>query len=261
MVVPIAVLAGTMIFLALVERVHAIRHDAAALLRPLFFTDVLYMVTGFVVLPLLEAYFLGSESQRTAGHTALPRWFLAAICFVLIDSGNYVVHLLLHRVEVLWEFHKVHHSSRSLDWLATFRSHLVEQCLRHAVAPAMLLVVGFPPDAIVPAGAAYIAWTMFVHSNVGLDLRLLEAFVITPSLHRLHHVPESSQLNLGGVLTVWDRLRGTLERNRRTTDRGLGVPGEITTYPQGWLRQLVEPAVRIVNRGNHPPGLSTAPLD
>ena len=44
-----------------------------------------------------------------------------------LDVGNYFAHYCLHRFDVLWQFHKTHHSSRKLDWLATFRSHIGEQ--------------------------------------------------------------------------------------------------------------------------------------
>jgi len=37
-----------------------------------------------------------------------------------LDVGNYFAHYCLHRFDVLWQFHKTHHSSRELDWLANF---------------------------------------------------------------------------------------------------------------------------------------------
>jgi lathosterol oxidase len=52
------------------------------------------------------------------------------------------VHLSLHRFEALWQLHEVHHSSPALDWLATFRSHLLEQALRHFATPLLLVAVG-----------------------------------------------------------------------------------------------------------------------
>ncbi len=83
-------------------------------------------------------------------------------------------HWLLHRVDALWEFHKVHHSSRTLDWLATFRSHLVEQVVRRLVAPLLLLVAGFPLDVIVAAAAIFTVWATFNHSNLRARLGPLE---------------------------------------------------------------------------------------
>src|ERR671912_2718399 len=40
----------------------------------------------------------------------LPTWvnFLAA--FLFLDYGNYLWHVLLHRLPILWRFHLVHHT-------------------------------------------------------------------------------------------------------------------------------------------------------
>ena len=64
--------------------------------------------------------------------------------------------------------------------------------------------------------------------------------LITPRLHRLHHVATSCEKNFGVAFSVWDRLARTLTT---ATEEGgpLGVPGEIDTYPQTWTKQLVEP--------------------
>jgi len=81
-------------------------------------------------------------------------------------SGTTVAHWLLHRVDFLWELHKVHHSSPTLDWLATFRSHVIEQALRRLIAPVLLIVAGFSTDAVVLAGSLFYAWAAFNHANL-----------------------------------------------------------------------------------------------
>lgn len=45
-----------------------------------------------------------------------------------------------------------------------------------------------------------------------------------------------------------DRLRGTLHSGDASDPDHLGVPGEVTTYPQGWSRQLIHP-LRVIRRG------------
>jgi sterol desaturase/sphingolipid hydroxylase (fatty acid hydroxylase superfamily) len=74
----------------------------------------------------------------------------------------------------------------------------------------------------------------------------LESILITPRLHRLHHVPETDSCNLGTVFTFWDRLRGTLMVADVGPETALGVVDEIETYPQRWADQLIEPPKRIV---------------
>jgi lathosterol oxidase len=163
---------------------------------------------------------------------------------VMLDLGNYLAHYLLHRSDWLWEFHKVHHSIMQLDWLATFRSHLVEQALRRLLAPVLLIVVGVPIEAVLIASGIFISWAMLNHSNLELNLRFLEPVLITPRLHRVHHLYKISERNLGTVFTCWDRIRGTLVLVETNEKSVFGVGEE--TYPQGWFVQFVEPMRRII---------------
>jgi len=189
--------------LALLERLERLRFRASPLWRAHAASDVIYLLTGYV-----------------AGGSL-------ALAYIVATShlGNYAAHWLLHRVDALWEFHKAHHSSPTLDWLATFRSHLVEQTLRRLVAPALLIVAGLPPDAVVVAASLFTAWAMLNHSNLALDLGFLERVLVTPALHRVHHVPRTTERNLGTVFVFWDALRGTLVRTGPAPDCVFGVPG------------------------------------
>ena len=164
---------------------------------------------------------------------------MLALALVVYDLGAYLSHRLLHRFDLLWRIHKVHHSSRSLDWLATFRGHVLEHVLRNTLSPVLMILVGFPLAAVALAAAVHAASSVFVHANLGLNLAFLETVLITPRLHRLHHVVETSDKNFGTLFSAWDRLAGVLVTSARSGT--LGVPGEVESYPQTWGRQLVEP--------------------
>lgn len=248
---PSLVLLSTALILATLERLPGVRFTRAPLLRTGFTSDVVYLVTGFIAGTALTLAYIVAASQALgalgvprAAALDVPLWIAAPACLVLLDAGNYAAHLLLHRFEALWAIHKVHHSSRTLDWLATFRSHLLEQTLRRLVAPLGLIVAGAPLAAVVAAASVFNAWAMLNHANLALDLRALEPLFITPRLHRLHHLPASTDRNLGTVLTLWDRLRGSLVTREIAPDERCGVPGEIDSYPEGWWPQLREPFTR-----------------
>lgn len=53
--------------------------------------------------------------------------------------------------------------------------------------------------------------------------------------------------NLGTILTLWDRLRGTLVTGN-AEPRVFGLPGESEPYLEGWWRQLVEPGRRVTRQ-------------
>jgi sterol desaturase/sphingolipid hydroxylase (fatty acid hydroxylase superfamily) len=166
-----------------------------------------------------------------------------AIATVLYDLCASTAHLLLHRYDLLWRLHKVHHSSRVLDWLATTRAHGLEHLARGIPTQAALFTLGVPTSALAMALAIYAAFATLGHSNLRLDLSRLEWLFVTPRIHRLHHVPETTHHNFGTIFTLWDRLLGRLviKECDPDPDQILGVPGEIDRYPQSWWRQLVEP--------------------
>jgi len=243
------ILIATLFTLMVVERVPFLRFSRSRLFRPLFVTDIFYFLTGGVALGLLlraqAIHWVDAAGILPLASFALPFPLVVVFAIVLYDCGAYISHLLLHRFDVLWELHKVHHSSRMLDWLATFRAHALEHALRHLASPVFLILLGFPLKAVGIAGAVHSAWAAFVHANVRLNLSVLELLFITPHLHRLHHASGTSERNLGTIFSLWDRLRGTLVTAVSTLPEPIGVPGEIDTYPQDWFSQFVEPLRRI----------------
>jgi sterol desaturase/sphingolipid hydroxylase (fatty acid hydroxylase superfamily) len=234
--------------LALAERLPGLRFRAAPLARPQAATDALWLLTSWVLLGVLTtppvvaaAVWAGAASGLGDVWNAVAPVAQVVVALVALDLGNYVAHWLMHRVDVLWTFHAVHHSITHLDWLATFRSHLLEQLLRRGVAAALLIAAGIPPRAVALAAGVFLVWAIANHSNVRLPLAGLEWLLITPRLHRLHHVPATSERNLGTVFSCWDRLRGTLVRADAPADVRFGFPRQPASYPQDWLGQVVAP--------------------
>ncbi|MEW6733047.1 MAG: sterol desaturase family protein [Acidobacteriota bacterium] len=240
-----------MLLFAILERSPRLRFRPSRLLRRYYASDVFYLLTGFIAGGSLVAMYisvatqwLGSllRSPRLAA-LELPLWLSVLLALLVLDFSNYFAHYLLHRYDLFWEFHKIHHSSAKLDWLATFRSHILEQTLRRLIAPILLILIGFPTYVVALAGGVFIAWGIFNHANLRFRLDILETILITPHLHRVHHLPNMSHTNLGTIFSFWDRLRGTLTVVEIEPDTyfGNGEP----LYPQSWLPQFIEPFRRI----------------
>lgn len=232
------ILLATISVLLVLERFGKIRFEVLPVLRPYAGTDVFYLLTSGVGLSM-AAQSLAVRFVAPASSFAVTGALLAC-SFVLFDLGGYASHRLLHRFDFLWEVHKVHHSSRRLDWLATFRGHVLEHVVRQLFSPVLLIALGIPLPIVALTAAAHGAWAAFVHSNFGPRLRFLDPILITPRLHRLHHVASSCEKNFGVALSIWDHLAGTLT-TATEADGPIGVPGEIDTYPQTWTTQLIEP--------------------
>ncbi len=95
------------------------------------FNDGIQAVTGFD----LQA----SNPLRTA-----PLWVVLLVGFIVRDFVQWWTHRLLHRVEFLWEFHKVHHSVEQMGFAAHLRYHWMENVVYRSIEyiPLALLGIG-----------------------------------------------------------------------------------------------------------------------
>lgn len=236
---PFTVLTLTCAYLlvGVLERRPALRFRALTAPRPFLATDAGWYalavgataITSYVLAPWF-ATFAVSSSARALGQ--LPWAARLAIGVVAFDAVSFAVHVTMHRSDLLWSFHKVHHSTLELDGFATTRSHLFENMVRFIPPQLLLYVIGLPVSVVAPTVALAAIYGISNHSNLDVRASWLEAVLVTPRIHRRHHVPSTTQNNFGAILTVWDRLAGTLLR--RDTDPGerYGVPGEVDTFPQ-----------------------------
>src|SRR5438874_472311 len=72
---------------------------------------------------------------------------LVAAIFVA-DLGQYVVHRTFHTVPFLWRFHSIHHSIKTLDWIAGSRSHFIDIVITRGLVMIPMMVCGFPQSVL-----------------------------------------------------------------------------------------------------------------
>jgi sterol desaturase/sphingolipid hydroxylase (fatty acid hydroxylase superfamily) len=219
------------------ERTPALRFRELSSPRPHFATDVAWYsiavgataVSVFVFRPVLAELSIAPIRDALAGAPFLAKLLLGVVVFDLV---SFVIHRCLHRYDALWNIHKVHHSTLELDGFATTRSHMIENMLRFVPGQALLFLIGMPVAVVAASVAIAAIYGVSNHSNLGVDLRWIEPVLVTPRLHRRHHVPSTTQTNFGGILTIWDRIAGSQCRADTLAEERYGVPGEIDTYPQ-----------------------------
>jgi len=73
-----------------------------------------------------------------------PLWAVLLVGFLVRDFVQWWVHRLLHRVEWLWQFHKVHHSVEEMGFAAHLRYHWMETIVYRSIEyiPLALLGIG-----------------------------------------------------------------------------------------------------------------------
>jgi sterol desaturase/sphingolipid hydroxylase (fatty acid hydroxylase superfamily) len=154
----------------------------------------------------------------------LPSLALIGISIVTLDLATYLAHVRMHKVPVLWRFHRVHHSDEFVDATTTFRQHPLEGVWRFLWIIVPVWTLGLPALGIAIYRILSAGNGLIEHSNIGLSQkfdRLVSLVWTTPNMHKIHHSrsPQQTDSNYGNLLALCDRAFGTF----RPTDEALGV--------------------------------------
>ena len=166
--------------------------------------------------------------------------FFTVLLFLLDDFTRYILHLLLHKVPFLWEFHKVHHSAKVLTPFTIYRTHPVESYLyacRMALTQGVAVGIGYHLFGTTLSMYDILGANVFVFlfNIFGANLRhshiwfswgdKLENWFISPAQHQVHHSdnPAHFDTNLGSALAIWDRIGGSLIKASEAGKVTIGV--------------------------------------
>jgi sterol desaturase/sphingolipid hydroxylase (fatty acid hydroxylase superfamily) len=175
-----------------------------------------------------------------------PPLLASGIGLLALDAVSYAWHRANHRVPLFWRFHQVHHGDASFHVTTALRFHPGELLLALPVRLAAIALLGVPAVGVVVFELVFGACNVLEHGNFDLPSRIdarVQRVLVTPSLHRAHHVAEQGLLdtNFGTVFSLWDRLarsfRGSSPEQRVTT----GLPGWPADAPPSLLRSLWMP--------------------
>ena len=138
-----------------------------------------------------------------------------AIALVLLDlTAQYWAHYLLHKIRWMWRMHVIHHSDTKVDATTGTRLHPGDFAVREVFALSALVLTGAPLAFYVIYRVTTIFFTFLTHANISLPARadaMLSLVFVTPDMHKFHHHFERpwTDMNFGGILSVWDRMFGT----------------------------------------------------
>ena len=195
--------------------------------------------------------YLGEGNVFAWGELPVMLLFTLAI-FIADDFSRFAVHLLYHRVPLLWRFHAIHHSADALTPLTFYRIHSLELLINSSRSVA---VIGFVSgcfmylfkDDIVLWDILGVNSVVFLFNCLGANLRHspvwlsyggFEKFFISPAQHQIHHSahPLHHNKNMGSTLAIWDYLFGTLLLSQGEKVDAFGVYGNSNT--QHFLKQI-----------------------
>ncbi len=227
-----------------------------SIIRKDFWLDGFYMFFNFFIFLILISGdykvigLLFSEIGITHKSFAIidishwSMWIQLLVFFIILDFVQWVTHVLLHKFEVLWRFHKVHHSVKEMGFAAHLRYHWMENILYKPLKTiGVMLIGGFEPEQAYIVHFIAITIGHLNHANVRITWGPFKYLFNNSVMHLYHHVkalPEDKPMgiNFGISLSIWDYIFKT---NYVPDDNGeieLGFPDE-ESFPKDFWGQLI----------------------
>ncbi len=184
---------------------------------------------------------------------------------LVTDFFTYIVHLAMHKIPFLWEFHKIHHSATSLNPITQYRIHPIELIINNIIGFLTFGLVtgifeflsGGSVSKWVFLGANVFSFIFFIlganlrHSHVKFRyLNSLEHIFMSPVQHQIHHSknPKHWDKNMGSRLAIWDWLFGTLFLSKDISKLSFGIGGKEDTKYITFMQNLLNPFVNNYQR-------------
>ncbi len=227
-----------------------------SLFRKDFWMDGFYMFFNFFIFSILisgDYEVLGllfhkigitTKSLAVFNISNWPVGFQLVVFFIILDFVQWLTHVLLHKYDFLWRFHKVHHSVKEMGFAAHLRYHWMENILYKPLKTlGVMLLGGFEPEQAYIVHFIAITIGHLNHANIRITWGPFKYILNNSVMHLYHHMktlPENKPkgINFGISLSIWDFLFKT---NYIPDDNGeieLGFSNE-ENFPKGFLGQLL----------------------
>ena len=203
-----------------------------------FIVGLILLVVNFLLHHLFGWLQSSSFQQYVHNISFVPQLLL---CILVADLAQYWTHRGYHEVPFMWRFHSVHHSVKTMDWLAGSRQHMLELVFTRVCVLAPLYVLGFS-EAVMNAYIIVVGFqAVFNHANVHLPWGPLKYVIVTPNFHHWHHASDDEAIdkNYAAHYAFLDYLFGTAVKSTKKFPEKYGVVGDY--MPDGFVKQQMFP--------------------
>ncbi len=226
-------LAAAFVVLFLIERKRKLRKATQPVLKRGLTNSLVaipsFGLLRFAFLPIMVQ--LAARNKNFGINHILPgsEFMRTIYTFLLLDYGNYVWHVLNHKIPLLWRFHLIHHTDLDLDTLTAFRFHFGEMVGSVFFRGLFVLISGATAKQVLAYEFCFEAAAQFHHSNIKLPFKLETAVnrvIVTPRMHGIHHSVNKSETdsNYAVIFSFWDRLHHTFSSLLNRDQVVIGVP-------------------------------------
>jgi len=214
------------------------------------------ILTFLTFIPAKGILALAPLTATRAWMGALPLLVQFIAIMFLTDVVQYWVHRAFHRVPWLWQFPAVHHSARSMDWMAGARMHFLEILVLRSTTVIPMFVLGFNPAAVNAYILVVYLYSTFVHANLNWRFPIVEKLLVTPRFHHWHHGIEKEAIDVNFAIhfPLLDKLFGTYHLPKNQWPSGYGIEGH--PVPLGYVKQFKYPFQRRQKTAEVPQSIS-----
>jgi len=233
----------------------------------------IFIIVPYLILGLTFAYYVdeyltsyfGIVNVNLDSYTILILYTF--VFTVLNDFGSFLVHYAMHKMPILWEFHKIHHSATVLNPITQYRLHPIELIINNCKG---IIVFGLTTGIFDFITEHQVNKVLFLGANVfsflflfwGSNLRhshvklryfpILEYIFISPLQHQIHHSdnPKHFDKNMGAKLAIWDWLFGTLIRSKHVNKLKFGLGTRDNMNYDTFSKNLFMPFKNIFSKKN-----------
>jgi sterol desaturase/sphingolipid hydroxylase (fatty acid hydroxylase superfamily) len=219
-----------------------------------FWLDCVYMFFNFFLFSiaisgfyeLFQSFFvsigLNADRLTLVDLSSYAVWLQLIIFFITLDFVQWVTHIMLHKIPLLWQFHKIHHSVKEMGFAAHLRYHWMENLLYKPLKTfGVMILGGFEPEQAYIVHFIAITIGHLNHANIKVSWGPLKYLINNPIMHLYHHAYELPKgkfgVNFGISLSLWDYLFKTHHVPTPDGTVKLGFPGD-EELPSGFVKQL-----------------------
>jgi sterol desaturase/sphingolipid hydroxylase (fatty acid hydroxylase superfamily) len=183
--------------------------------------------------------------------------FLISILYMIVviaitDFTAFYIHYLQHKIPLLWEFHKVHHSPEVMHPISNFREHPFDNVayamgigsVYGIVLGGVNVTLGYLPNMPTVLGMPFLLFLFNAggyhlrHSHIWLRWPGRWSMVFpSPAHHHVHHSchPDHLDKNFAFLFPLWDVLFRTYHMPKDNRDVKFGIYGmDETEYTSVW---------------------------
>ncbi|MET3114200.1 sterol desaturase/sphingolipid hydroxylase (fatty acid hydroxylase superfamily) [Pedobacter sp. CG_S7] len=226
-------LAAVFVILFIAERRRKLRKPSQPLIKRMVTNSIVaapaFGLLRFVFLPAMVKLALKNKRYGVGYLLPFSPFLRLLTTFLILDYGNYLWHVLNHKIPLLWRFHLVHHTDLDLDTLTAFRFHFGEMIGSVFFRGLFVFLSGATAKEVLAYELLFESATQFHHSNMRIPRKLeacLNKIIVTPSMHGIHHSvnKDETDSNYAVIFSFWDSMHQTFKFNPDQKQIIIGVP-------------------------------------